>query len=102
MGENPCTGEIEVSTVRGASVTRMGNSIAAIFENFIGTGVIKFGKKSKKGKISLKNVGRSGKLGSSYAIEGMGRSGWEEYLGKKEERDVKFITKSGSGNVKFS
>ncbi len=32
---NPCTREVEAPLVRKASVTRMGISIAAFFENFI-------------------------------------------------------------------
>ncbi len=37
VGENPCTRKVEAHLVRRASVTRMGTSIAAIFENYIGT-----------------------------------------------------------------
>ncbi len=37
-GENPRTRDVEAPLARRASVTRMGISIAAFFENFIGTG----------------------------------------------------------------
>ncbi len=36
----PCTRDVETPLVRRASATRMGISIVAFFENFIGTGVI--------------------------------------------------------------
>ncbi len=39
VGTNPCTCDVEAPLVRRASVTHMGISIAAFFENFIGTGV---------------------------------------------------------------
>ncbi len=38
-GVNPCSREVEVPLVRRASVTRMGISMAAVCENFIGTSV---------------------------------------------------------------
>ncbi len=37
---NPRAREVEAPLVRRASATRMGISIAALFENFIGTGVV--------------------------------------------------------------
>ncbi len=37
---NPCIREVEAPLVRRASATRMGISIAAFFENFIGTDVV--------------------------------------------------------------
>ncbi len=39
---NQGTREVEAPLVCGASVTHMGTSIAAFFENFIGTGVIPY------------------------------------------------------------
>ncbi len=46
-GENPCTREVGAPMVRGASVTRMGNSFAVFIKNFLGTNEKKFSKNKK-------------------------------------------------------
>ncbi len=40
---NSCTRDAEAPLVRKASVTRMGIGMAAFFENFLGTGVLRRG-----------------------------------------------------------
>ncbi len=55
-GRNQCPRDMEAPLVRGASATRMGISIAAFFENFIGTGVKKNGYIEKKGLPNGKEV----------------------------------------------
>ncbi len=52
-GLNPCTRDVEAHLVRRASVPRMGTSIAAILENFIGTAVVFLFAFQKKACFSL-------------------------------------------------